>query len=332
MPRAMTHLKSDRRLWLVCCLLILASFVVGGCSLFAPNQFPTAVAVATIVRGYAPLEIEFSASSSVDPDGDVLTYAWDFGDGTEAEGDTVAHTYDQTGTYEVRLRVSDREGAASDATLSIDVLEVPVGYVALRFRWEWNGSTERFDALVPWSLYQTYRGRLRTAFVDNYNYGAFVEDPLDDPTLGDLADLLWERTTGTTTGFVRYALSFVQGAIAYQEDPASTEWPLYPIETLVDRAGDCEDTSILYVSLLQARGVPCKLAFVDTNGDTMPDHVLALVPAASAVSNCENGPTVFEIDGTRYAVAETTGAAGTFGVGCDPWGLSADDVVEIWSF
>jgi len=305
----------------------------GGCSLFRSNGVPIAVGRATIVRGYAPLEVALDGRLSVDPDGDPLTYAWDFGDGAEAVGQTTAHTYVAPGTYEVILRVTDAEGAADDATLAIEALPVPEGFVALRFEWEWEGETQRFDALVAWSLYQTYRGRLRIPFVDNYDYGVYVEDPLDDPTLGDLADALWERAGGTTTDYVRYTLRFVQRAIAYRADPASAEWPLYPIETLVDRAGDCEDASILYVSLLRERNISCKLAFVDTDKDGFPDHVLALAPSASAdPGGCAYGLTVFELDGTLYAVAEATGSFGDLGVGCDPWGLSTDDLAEIWSF
>ncbi|MBU0595200.1 PKD domain-containing protein, partial [Candidatus Bipolaricaulota bacterium] len=258
--------------------LCLGLLLVGGCSLFRSNGVPIAVIGATIVRGYAPLEAAFDGRSSTDPDGELLSYAWDFGDGANAAGPTVARTYVTPGTYDVRLRVVDDDGAEDTATLVIEVLEIPDGYVALRFEWVWEGETQRFDSLVAWSLYQTYRGRLRIPFVDNYDYGAYVEDPLDDPTLGDLADLLWTRAGGTRTAYTRYVLGFVQSAIAYQADPPSAEWPLYPIETLVDRVGDCEDASILYVSLLRERGVACKLAFVDTDNDRTPDHVLAFVP------------------------------------------------------
>ncbi len=318
---------------LLLCALSLGLLLVGGCELFRSNHAPTAAFGATIVRGYAPLDVAFDGGLSVDPDGDALTYAWSFGDGAEAAGVAMTHTYATPGTYEVTLRVLDGEGAEDSADLSLEVLQIPEGFVALRFEWDWNGETQRFDALVSWNLYQTYRGRLRIPFVDNYDYGVYVEDPLDDPTLGDLADALWARAGGTTTDYVRYVLGFVQYAIAYRADPPSAEWPLYPIETLVDRAGDCEDASILYVSLLRERGVPCKLAFVDTDDNGLPDHVLSFVPSSSAVpSGCPYGVTVFALDGTMYAVAETTGSLGNLGVGCDPWGLSTDDLAEVWSF
>ena len=328
----MTHQHRIRRSLSLGILLSLG-LLIAGCALFQPNQAPMAVVDATIVEGYVPLEATFDGSRSTDPDGDALSYGWDFGDGMKASGSTATHTYAQPGSYGVTLRVADRKGAADEAALVVEVHEVPEGFVALRFEWRWEGETQRLDALVPWNLYQTYRGQLRVPFVDNYEYGAFVEDPQDDPTLGDLADALWIRGGGTTTAYVRYVLGFVQAAIEYHADPPAIEWPLYPIETLVDRAGDCEDTSILYVSLLRARSISCKLAFVDTDGDGTPDHVLALVPASAVTqTGCEGSLTVFELDGSLYAVAETTGSLGLLDVGCDPWGLSVDDLAEIWSF
>lgn len=55
----------------------------------------------------------FDAAESTDPDGDRLSYAWRFGDGTAGTGATVEHTYPEGGTYEVQLAVSDGEATAT---------------------------------------------------------------------------------------------------------------------------------------------------------------------------------------------------------------------------
>jgi PKD repeat protein len=55
-------------------------------------------------------ELIFQASRSVDPDGDITGYEWDFKDGTIAEGEIVAHTFDKPGRYFVRLKVTDNTG------------------------------------------------------------------------------------------------------------------------------------------------------------------------------------------------------------------------------
>ena len=61
--------------------------------------------------------ISFDGSSSYDPDGDPLAYAWSFGDGSIGSGASPSHAYGASGTYQVKLTVSDgRGGTATDAT------------------------------------------------------------------------------------------------------------------------------------------------------------------------------------------------------------------------
>jgi glucose/arabinose dehydrogenase len=53
------------------------------------NRAPNAVATANKTSGLKPLAVTFDGSGSTDPDGDALTYSWNFGDGTTATGKTV---------------------------------------------------------------------------------------------------------------------------------------------------------------------------------------------------------------------------------------------------
>lgn len=52
----------------------------------------------------------FDASSSFDPDGTIVAFLWDFGDGEVAEGAVVRHVYEEPGVYEVVLFVEDDAG------------------------------------------------------------------------------------------------------------------------------------------------------------------------------------------------------------------------------
>jgi len=171
--------------------------------------------------------------------------------------------------------------------------------------------------------------------VDTYLYGDYVSDPRDDPTIKDYARALWDRAGQDDDEFIHEALAFVQGAIRYQADPPGVEHPLYPLETLADGDGDCEDTAILFVSLLKAMDIPSKLAFVDTDNDLTPDHVLVFVaipPSMVADLECAGDVTTFRWDDRLFALAETAVDLGVYPLGCDPWNLDEEDLAELWSF
>ena len=53
--------------------------------------------------------VQFNANGSSDPNGDNLSFSWEFGDNNTATGETVNHTYNSAGTYSVQLCVSDEE-------------------------------------------------------------------------------------------------------------------------------------------------------------------------------------------------------------------------------
>ncbi len=63
----------------------------------------------------------FDGSESSDPDGDSLTYAWDFGDGESATGVRAEHTFEAAGSYDVELTVTDPDGASDSRTESVIV-------------------------------------------------------------------------------------------------------------------------------------------------------------------------------------------------------------------
>ena len=70
------------------------------------------------------LTVDFNASLSYDSDGSILSYLWDFGDGTNATGMSVQHTFSDTKRYTVKLYVTDDEGEESIDMEFIDISSV----------------------------------------------------------------------------------------------------------------------------------------------------------------------------------------------------------------
>jgi glucose/arabinose dehydrogenase/PKD repeat protein len=90
------------------------------------NRAPSAVAAADPFGGLAPLQVNFSSSGSSDPDTDVLSYLWDFGDGSALSSEaSPAHTYVIDGSYTATLTVSDGEGGQDIAEVLIVVGNEP---------------------------------------------------------------------------------------------------------------------------------------------------------------------------------------------------------------
>jgi PKD repeat protein len=71
---------------------------------------PVAVVTATPISGPSPLAVTFDGSGSYDPDGNIISYSWDFGDGSTGTGVIVTHTYLTGGNFTARLTVADNDG------------------------------------------------------------------------------------------------------------------------------------------------------------------------------------------------------------------------------
>ncbi|MCB0872765.1 MAG: PKD domain-containing protein [Thermoleophilia bacterium] len=85
------------------------------------NRAPTAAAAAAPSSGAAPLAVTFSSAGTSDPDGDDLSYRWDFGDGGSSTQADPVHTYAAAGTYTAQLTVMDPATASASASTTVTV-------------------------------------------------------------------------------------------------------------------------------------------------------------------------------------------------------------------
>jgi hypothetical protein len=80
-----------------------------------PTASMTASETAAIMGATA---VTFTASGS-DPNGDALSYSWNFGDGTTGSGASVSHVFNAAGTFNVVVTASDGKGGSATASGSV---------------------------------------------------------------------------------------------------------------------------------------------------------------------------------------------------------------------
>lgn len=89
------------------------------------NRPPTATLTSPPTTGQTGRSISFDATGSSDPDGTIVSYIWDFGDGSSGLGATTSHSYTTPGTYTVRLTITDNTGSTASTTSPITVSPAP---------------------------------------------------------------------------------------------------------------------------------------------------------------------------------------------------------------
>jgi len=122
------------------------------------------------VVGYTAL---FDGSESRDPEGELVSYSWDFGDGCTSDEATPVHAYMESGEYEATLRVRDPYGSSGVYTQTVHVSELPEPkywqLITLNEQVETYYSEETWMRLNAQSLEPTYVTVVRydEAFIDD---------------------------------------------------------------------------------------------------------------------------------------------------------------------
>ena len=170
------------------------------------------------------------------------------------------------------------------------------GYYIRSYSWTYGGDDWSYSVSIPKKTYvncQNLDHRSR-------DWSQYTNDKSGRQYLSGLADLFVKD--GKAAGHSDYdiimnAVAFVQ-SLPYTSDDVTSghdEYPRYPLETLVDYGGDCEDTAIFMAALLREMGYG--VVIVD-----LPGH------AAVGVLGGENTRgTYYMYEGKRYYYLETTG-------------------------
>ena len=145
---------------------IVVDYDVAGCRplvndipLEAPN------AVVSVENGTVNTNIQFSSANSIDTDGEIVSYAWTFGDGASSTLANPVHQYSVEGTYNVTLTVTDNDGLAASTSIDV-VINLPdvIGLPPLADACATDGA-----AISPRTLVPGEPGCIGTKKIFNFN-------------------------------------------------------------------------------------------------------------------------------------------------------------------
>ena len=165
--------------------------------------------------------------------------------------------------------VTRREETETEEQL--DIPYIPQDIVK-KIQWEHKGQSHSLDLIIRRLLCEDFHAK------DRVHYNKWAEEYVTGGICGEIRELanklLSIRRPYGTYDEVEFILSFVQQAIKYQTEEG--EYPGYPLESLVDGVGDCENFSILGTSILKLMGYEIALLF-------LPNHVALGVAGAEGI-------------------------------------------------
>lgn len=178
------------------------------------------------------------------------------------------------------------------------------------YEWDFMGSSWTYTTTIPQSTYDYFYNKPRVG-----DYSEYVLNPDDDEWIKDLADLFIEEAKAKgwdKSYYVPFALSFVQ-SMPYTIDNVTTgynEYPRYPVETIV-HGGDCEDTSILFASIVREMEYGVALLLLEDD-----EHMAAgVLISQDFIDNWAEDYelTYYPASDGNYAYCETTAVGWRFG-------------------
>jgi len=148
---------------------------------------------------------------------------------------------------------------SASITFPLEAAAQTDGYYDKSFAWDYNGQHWTWNLSIPVDLYNAYKSVPISTRTQDGPAGYGFCTTTKDAYIQTLAKELNNSANGlgySSFDTISFVLSFVQ-SLPYTSDSVTTgrdEYPRFPIETLVDDGGDCEDTSILFATLTLIMG------------------------------------------------------------------------------
>ncbi|MFO7769629.1 MAG: PKD domain-containing protein [bacterium] len=107
-------------------MAIITVFMVSGCGSTDSSTPPIARISASAASVEAGVSIDFDGTGSEAEGGEIVSWAWDFGDGATDSGSTVSHSYSSISDFSVTLVVTDDGGGTGTDSIGITVTPAAV--------------------------------------------------------------------------------------------------------------------------------------------------------------------------------------------------------------
>jgi hypothetical protein len=186
-------------------------------------------------------------------------------------------------------------------------------YLAQTFTWIHGGYNWTWTFNIHEDWYEYYKNKPRLP------YGSLEYITYNDPFIKDIAKQISETAEKYNLDKVDLAVTFVQ-SLSYVKDiyTGYDEYPKYPVETVVEKNGDCEDTTHLLASILRAMNIGCALL-------NLPRHA-----AVGILLDCGMpGRYYYKVGNKCYYYTETAGKGWFPGAIPDEFKSTPADLKEI---
>jgi PKD repeat protein len=281
----------------------------------------TAIVLLRLESGYLPTEInnppvsDFTytrtyhivnfVDNSLDNDGTIVGWKWEFGDNGISYEQNPTHSYYNRGIYEVKLTVTDNGGVQAICTKTITIPDT----IVYTWEYETRNWSQQIEFVNEDEKYENM-SHVPAYLGDNrWDYTIFVTP--DDEIIKALAEnqkaqYIAQQFGISEYGLANFVLKFVQEGIRYDWTVDKYHWA-YPLETLIAVKGVCSQKSMLYASLIEALGYHASLFDLPRDNHTMVGvhlNEIPSIPSAGGYVNVAVEP--FAKDGVEYWPAETT--------------------------